>query len=254
MFLKTLTRTLLAPMIAALICSHAQAAPATAPAAAAPMPTPLESSDGSLRIVDLIKETRSIIDGIQSAANQPVAPYLERIDAILEHLAEIDATMQAPLSHWTWTSVGRVPLEDEKDQEKFVIDPPLENGSAIAFQCHQGRVRIESIKVIDANGISTVFNVERSFDEDQKQKEVLYMYYPTAISTIIVSYASERDARQRLNVWAGVTDLPEFAKEATYWFTLARNELRLGESAKATERLKNAAVKLYLFRFSRKIQ
>lgn len=231
--------------LAAAVCFAAEK-PASAPAASA--------GNGSTRIIDLINQTKKLAASIERETTPDTEAVIAEIDEILVTLLEIDQKMQAPPSHWTWKPIPRVPLEDEKDQEKFVIDPPIENGSAIAFQCRDGKVRIQSIKVVDANGISTIFTIEKMLEEKDRQREVRYLHYPTSISTLIVAYATEKDAKGRLNVWGGVTDLPEYAKEAMYWYRLARNDLLQGQTDKAPERLKQAAVKLYLFKLSRKIQ
>lgn len=233
----------------------AQALAAAAPSASAPAQSVPASQPQVVNLADLFGATRAVIDLVETGQGEErLVKALASVDAIMARLGAVDQALPSDQSHWTWAPAEQIPLEDEPLQEKFLIDPPLENASAISFHVNDDRVRIESIKVIDAHGISTVFSIQRPYDEDMEQRAVRFMYYPTPVSTIIVTYAAEEDARKRLNVWAGVTDLPEYAKESLYYLALARRELRQGEVAKASEHLKKAARGMYLYRISRKIQ
>ena len=51
-----------------------------------------------------------------------------------------------------------------------------------------------------------------------------------------------------------MTDLPEYAKEAAFWYKQALARLKDSDSEKAAEYLRNAIVKVYLYRKSRNLQ
>ncbi len=237
--------------------SAATPAPTSAPVVT---PAPLLSSlsaqqQKSLTLLDLIAATRRIVDQLEAGENVPLnvrlADATRELDAAVKIFRAMDEALNSNASHWTWTPMQRIALE-EANEEKFQIDPPLANGAAIAFSCNR-KVRIESIKVLDASGISTVFPINATFGRDAK-REIKYLYYPTAISNVIISYRAASDAGGNVSVFGGVTDLPEYGKEALYWFVMARNQLAANDAAKAAEYLKLSIKNAYLFRLSRGVK
>jgi hypothetical protein len=48
--------------------------------------------------------------------------------------------------------------------------------------------------------------------------------------------------------------MPEYAKEALYWLTMAKNDLNSEKPVNAAEYVRRAIVKTYLFRLSRRVQ
>ena len=238
-------------------------------AVAAPRPTPAPASGQPVEklewrslstlgdLIDLSKRCcYDLLDRARSASSvergRIAVEAARAVEAVSSRLKQIDFQLKSAESHWTWLAVTEAQLEESSGRrEKFIVDPPVDNASAVAFSCKGKSVRVESVKVIDSAGGSTVFPLGREFSSRQKAHEACYLYYPSSVSTIIVEYGNPGGVNTRLNVWTGVTDLPEYAKEAIYWLRLALQELQQANLEKASDRIKQAIVKVTLYRESR---
>ncbi len=207
-------------------------------------------------VIDISKQCLALLDERSAAAPKDrAAKAAEGLEIAVDTLQKMVRGLQSQegyKEHWRWAPASLTEfVEPNPFEQKFVIDPPLANASAVAIKCERKNATIAFIRVIDARGAVTNIPVNKEITDLHVNPLVRYLHYPAEVSTVIVGFSESMKDRDRLRVGVGVTDLPEFGQEAVYWLRLALQDLKRVDLSQASEHIKQAIMKVYLYRKSR---
>jgi hypothetical protein len=165
----------------------------------------------------------------------------DAIASVIDYMKIVD-DRNSSQENYRWYSVGRQKVSrGGVDEDTFLVEPPLRRVSAISFAAERGDITVHRMTVSDAQGNETKFTIERLVRADFPRKEVCFLYYQQSVKQIVLYYSTnEREAGPRLRVYCGVTPLPEYAKEAIYFLTVAKKEIAQDQLAGAVDNLRKA--------------
>jgi hypothetical protein len=150
----------------------------------------------------------------------------EALNNVTDYMKIID-DRHSTLENYRWYFVGKQKVSHGGiDEDTYVVEPPLRRVSAISFVAERGDVTIHRMTVNDVKGNQTKFTIERLIRADLPRKEVCFLYYQQSVAQVTLYYSTnDETVDPRVKVYCGVTPVPEYAKEAIYYLTLAKKEL-----------------------------
>lgn len=153
---------------------------------------------------------------------------IEALGIIIDYIKFID-DRHSSLPYYKWYKIGENEVSlGGIDEDTFKVRPPLKNVSAISFVALYGDVFVHNIRVLDENRSETKFNVNRWIKLNFPRKEVCFLYFPTNVERIIITYSARKEAvlPPKLIIYGGITSLPEYGKAALYYLTRAQQALK----------------------------
>lgn len=181
---------------------------------------------------------------------------IEVLDVIVDYIKQVD-DRHSLLPYYRWYTVGEKRVSvGVLDEDNYELDPIHYGVSALSFVALRGDVYVQNISVIDKSNSETRFNVNRWVRVDFPRKEVCYLYFPTDIRKIIIRYTGEQGLPEmpKLQVFSGVTNIPEHGKAALYYLSRARQLLASNAEFPETVDALTAAIDVLIkFKNSRRL-
>jgi hypothetical protein len=199
---------------------------------------PLGLDDGMQIVVACIYFLESPDAGFLDYKKQRVT---EALNSVIDYVKMLD-DRHSSFENYRWYFVGKQKVSGGGiDEDTFVAEPPLRRVSAISFVAERADVTIHRMTVTDVEGNETKFTIERKVRAGFPRKEVCFLYYQETVRDIILNYSTEDEQIEpRLKVYCGVTPMPEYAKEAIYFLTVAKKQLAENQLTSAENNLRKA--------------
>lgn len=170
--------------------------------------------------------------GVTSATT--VLQYVDRLlYSIVIYVDRVDrAHPTLPFYAWENVSSEKAPREGWETQI-FRLANPIPQVTALSLQAHHGDLEIKYLAAIDQNQTRWEFTKPIKAPADQPRPEIFFLPLPTQLSEVrITCRRSNAEQRwPRLVIDAGVSSIPESAKQAQYYLQLARNAIKSRKAA-----------------------
>jgi hypothetical protein len=180
----------------------------------------------------------------------------EAIQVIIDYIRLVD-DRHSSLPYYRWYLIDeRRVTPGGIDEDKFKVERILEKASAVSFVAFKGDVFVHNIKVVDNKEKEVNFKINRWVRVGLPRKEVCFLYFPMNISMVVVNYSAEEtiEGPPDMQVYGGVTTLPEHGKVSLYYLTRARqNLIQNGKFENSIKDLREAITNLIRFKNSRRI-
>lgn len=164
---------------------------------------------------------------------QTVMVYIERIDGAhptLPFYAWQEVTSQkAPKAGW--------------ETRTFKLTSPLPQVTALSIKARHGDMEIKDLAAVDADRTRWEFNRTIRVPANLPRPEICFLALPTELAEVRVTLRRTDPAAPRLariTINAGISGIPESAKQARYHLQMARGALRRGALAEARGKIRQA--------------
>lgn len=251
-----LTSTTLAPAVPRALRPDAPALSASpAPALAAPRQeeiTPPLSLFESCQM--LSSATRRLSE--KTVAADPAA--LQQVDRILMtiilYVDRVDrANPTLPYYAWQEVSADKAP-RDGWETQIFKLRAPLPQVTALSLRVRHGDVDVKYLAAFDKNQTRWEFLKPIHVPADQPRPEIFFLSLPTALTEVRITCRRSDPTQRwaRLNIDAGISGIPESAKQAIYYLQVARAALKNRKPADARIAITQAYVFLREYQKNRR--
>ncbi len=207
-------------------------------------------------VTSLKNAADSIHSGGANLATETQDGWIRRLDSVIAYIRRIDGA-NPKLPNYRWHFVDRGKAKDAVDDtDVFQLPRAIPGVSAIAFRVSHGDVRVQSVKVYGTTGLSFEFDLQKDIRADLPRREVCLMDTEVALSKIEITYRglSRLEAKApRISIEAGISSVPEYARQSVYELSLARRALADRDSGLAERHIRAAIKSLDSYRSARKL-
>ncbi|MFH0794568.1 MAG: hypothetical protein V2A74_11115 [bacterium] len=174
------------------------------------------------------------------------------IQIVIAYVQSVDKS-RPNLSSYRWYFLGEQNVSDQGDDEDtFRAKPPIARVMALAVEAQRSDAFIHEMLVVDMNNDEILFTPDKWIEADLPRREVFYLYYPVHFKEVRLRYAhTTPNTNPRVLVYAGVTSVPEYAKEAIYYLEAAIKANERYEFEGSRKLLKQAMLKLLNYKWNR---
>lgn len=172
-----------------------------------------------------------------------VLQYVDRLlYSIVIYVDRVDrAHPTLPFYAWQNVSSEKSPREGWETQI-FRLSNPIPQVTALALKSHHGDLEIKYLAAIDQNQTRWEFTKAIKAPADQPRPEIFFLPLPTQLSEVRITCRRGNAAQRwpRLVIDAGISSIPESAKEAQYYLQRARNSIKGRQTADARNQILKA--------------
>jgi hypothetical protein len=205
--------------------------------------------------IDMLRAAVNLVEtGQLNAATTPTLDLMLRSVAI--YMEQVDRSKPI-LGYYTWKPISdKKALVDDGATQTFTLRKPIENVSAISLKVNNTDVQMHYMRVYDGAGHAWEFTRERIIASNQPRRELYFMPLPSTVSRVEITTSWTK--RQpvsvpRIYVDAGITPIPESAKQSNYYIRGAREALIQGNQVLLLQSLNSAMQKVEEFQATRPI-
>lgn len=214
---------------------------------------PLSISD----VIAAMNETADILRDSSGRINADSNHALrERLDAMSAYIRAVDDT-NPTLPYYQWHFVDRSKVtETMTDTDVFRTPRALPGVTAISLKVIRGDVRVERVRVFDKSGTAFEFNLGKVIPADSPRREICMLETELALDRVEISYrgVSRQEAKApRLILEAGISSVPEYARQCNYELKLASKSIEGKDFATGEKRMREAARLLSAYLQSRRM-
>lgn len=254
-----------APPRAGLAAPKPTPAPTVAPTPT-PKPTPTPAATPAPAPAQPEAETTpeiapplSIYDSSQMAAEAahrldepaPTTATLRQVDRMLnavilyvDRIDRIHSTL--PFYVWEEVSAEKAP-RDGWETQVFKLRQPLPQVTALSVRARHGDLELKSLVAIDRNRTHWEFNQAVHVPAEQPRPEIFFLSLPTDLAEIRITCRRSDPQNQRwprLFIDAGISSVPESAKQAIYYLRVARGDIKARRLPAAGQHIRQACDQL----------
>jgi len=208
-------------------------------------------------VISVMNETADLLRDSPTRINTESNRVLrERLDSMSAYIHAVDDT-NPTLPYYQWHFVDRSKVtETMTDTDVFRTPRALPGVTAISLKVIRGDVRVERVRVFDKSGTAFEFNLGKVIPADSPRREICMLETEVELDRVEISYrgVSRQEAKApRLILEAGISSVPEYARQCNYELKLASKSIEQKEFATGEKHMREAARLLSAYLHSRRM-
>lgn len=219
---------------------------------------PLLSISDALSMLDAlagsIEESGDVISPAPQSASDSPDRHVARVRSVTGYIQSVDA-MNPTLPFYQWHFIDKNKVSARRvDTDEFLPIQPLPHVTAVGFSVKRGDVRISSIEVEAVDGSTFEFDIGEVVHESSPRRNVCFLPTEIKLKSVRIRYrglTKPGQSEPRLMLEAGISSLPESARESVHRLSMAEMALRSGDRPAAGVHIRDAIDALTNYRDSR---
>lgn len=219
---------------------------------------PLLSISDALAMLEALAGSIDVAGELISpaTASAPVSPDRDvaRVRSVTGYIQSVDA-MNPTLPYYQWHFIDKNKVSARRiDTDEFRPIQALPHVTAVGFSVKRGDVRISSIEVEAADGATFRFDIGKVVHESSPRRNVCFLPTEIKLKSVRIRYrglTKPGQSEPRLMLEAGISSLPESARESVHRLSMAEMALQAGDRPAAGAHIRDAIDALTNYRDSR---
>ncbi len=201
-----------------------------------------------------IDESAVVVSPALVTAPNSLDRQVARVRSVTGYIQSVDA-MNPTLPYYQWHFIDKNKVSAKRvDTDEFRPIQALPHVTAVGFSVKRGDVRISNIEVEAADGSTFQFDIGKVVHESSPRRNVCFLPTEIKLKSVRIRYrglTKPDQSEPRLMLEAGISSLPESARESVHRLSMAEMALRADDRSAAGIHVRGAIDALTNYRDSR---